>query len=339
MAEGQFRHPDGGHHECEILGRGSEAAESLRTWDECKKNPGHAGIISVQDFIDKHLPKLQSDKRYAVFQAIVDLTVRLRVNWTSPERPNEDNFSILRGTGITRMGTGFIRHIEGPVCDKPCLCGRCGAERATKTWKITVQTAHHVLYNTEEAKETKVDLFYNENSSNVDDTVTGLEVVGTEPARDVCHMLCVTHDGDLAERINSAWRSWLDRGDYLDLSGLDLLPSRDGDDGGGHPTLIVSHPHGQPKKVAVGKGRAGERRPLVEYTAATCPGSSGAPVFGFVTGPSDMRYPLWIPSIHSGSYGAAFTQHRENPKLQARNTQGLEAGEAKVNQRNYGNWL
>ena len=297
-----------GHHECEILGGGPEAAESEYLWRECKKNPGHEGFISAKDFKDYILPKVHNDKRRDVFRAMIDLTVRLRVSWTSAERPDGYPFCDDRGTDKTRVGTGWIDSVSDPVSDEPCPCVACNGEITRKFWRFSVQTAIHAVYNTEEAKSTKVDLFYDDDSCRLDGrmvTVTGLEVLRIYHEYDVCVIMCVTHDEALGERIKSASRCWdvrFDKG--LDLPGL--LPC----DGGSRSILIVSHPHGQPKKITLGQLRDDEH-PLVEYNAATCRGSSGAPVFLVYPDLNSWRCGLMAPPVHIGSFTSTSTQHRK----------------------------
>ena len=161
---------------------------------------------------------------------MVDLTVRLRVYWTSPERPDEDLFSYARGSDITRIGTGFIHHVYDHVSDKPCPCVKCNGEITRKFWRFKVLTAAHVVYNTEEAKSTRVDLFYDDYSCKLDSrmvTVTGMEVVEIEPDSDVCDMMYVTHDEALVERIKSAWSCWWDGcRKPQELNGLEILQLR-----------------------------------------------------------------------------------------------------------------
>ena len=155
--------------------------------------------------------------------------------------------------------------------------------------------------------------------------------------RDVCFMDCVTHDEALGERIKSlrtSLNSELTERLDLDLSILDFLPPCEG---GRSPTLIVSHPHGQPKKITLGQGRYGVH-PVVEYNAATCPGSSGAPVFVFHTDPSNRRLNLWIPTVHSGSFSSTSTQHQDQLNIDTRFLQSLRGRESKQEQHNYGYW-
>ena len=153
--------------------------------------------MSVQDFKDKYLPRVHYDKHRNGFRAMIDLTVRLRIYWTSPDRPDDDEFSNHRGTKIPRMGTGLIRRVSDPVSDEPCPCDKCNGEITRKFWRFKVRTASHVVYNTEEGKSTRVDLFYDDDSCKFDGrmgTATGLEVVKIDHDIDLCHMECVTHD-------------------------------------------------------------------------------------------------------------------------------------------------
>ena len=288
-----------GHHECEILSGGPEAAESEYLWKKCKKNPGHEEFISAKDFKDNFLPKVHTDKQHDRLRAVIDLTVRLRVSWTSAERPDDYPFSNVRGTNRTRLGTGLIDSVSDSVTDEPCPCVEYNREKTRKFWRFRVRTAAHVVYNTEEAKSTKVDLFYDDDSCKLDDrmaTVTGLEEIHLEI--DICYRNGVTHDEVLVQRIESARSCWCGSREVVDLSGLDFLLSCDE---GRHPTLIVSHPHGQPKKITLGQARD-EEFLLANYNVATCPGSSGAPVLWLHTHPDGMRYHLSYLPVHSGSF-------------------------------------
>ena len=296
--------------------------------------------MSVQDFKDKYLPRVRTDEQRDELRAIIDRTVRLRVYWTSPDRSDDDELLDLRGTKIPRMGTGFIYRVYKPVSDKPCPCDKCNGEITRKFWRFRVRTAAHVVYNAEEVKSTRVDLFYDDDICKLDGrmvTVTGLEVVEINHDADLCHMECVTHDEALAERIeslrtslHSEFREPLDLG----LPSLDFLPPCDG---GRSPALIVSHPHGQPKKITLGQWRD-EEFPLVEYNAATCPGSSGAPVFVVYTKPRTRRFYLWITPVHSGSSSSTSTQHQDQLNILTRFLKSLRGRESKQEQRNYGYW-
>ncbi|KAK3743947.1 hypothetical protein RRG08_049865 [Elysia crispata] len=273
---------------------------------------------------------------------MIDRTVRLRLYWTSPDRPDDDEFSNHRGTKIPRMGTGFISHVYKPVSDKLCPCDKCNGEITQKFWRFRVWTAAHVVYNTEEAKSTRVDLFYDDDSCKSDGrmrTLTGLEVVRISHDADICYMECVTHDEALGERIKSLMPSlpsvFTKRLD-LDLPFPEILPPCDE---GRRPILIVSHPHGQPKKITWGQWRVGGFC-RVEYNAPTCPGSAGATVFRFYRDTRNRRFVLLSPLVHSGSFSSTSTQHQDQLNILTRFLQNLRGRKSKQEQHNYGHfWL
>ncbi|GFS13752.1 hypothetical protein ElyMa_006729900 [Elysia marginata] len=291
-----------GHHECEIfLEHEHEAFESARRWQNCEKNPAHKNFISPQDFKEIYLPRLKSDRKREELVSRIDRTVRLKVSYTSPDRPDDDELAEYRGTHASRDGTGYISFLGQPEYNKPCFCYRCEGKVKRKQWRFKVQTALHVVYNTEEAKKTKVDLFCDDDSAELDGrmkSVRGAEVIRFKPNRDRCRMWCVTCDKDLVERIKSAgrYKIEIDKINPQDLYDIGLLPSRNKDS---IPVLIFSHPHGQPKKITVGelKGKQDGGNSRLEYTTPTCPGSSGAPVFQYA-----REKVFWLSSpVHSGS--------------------------------------
>ena len=164
---------------------GPEAEESARAWERCEKNPGHEYFISASDFRDTYLPTVHTDKHRDVLRAWIDLTVRLRVNWTSPDRPDDQAFSGLRGMKSLRVGT--VWDVSDPVTDKPCPGDKCDEKIVRKSWIFRVRTAQHVVYNTEEAKATKVDLFYDDENCQKDGrlkTASAVKVVQFDPNRD-----------------------------------------------------------------------------------------------------------------------------------------------------------
>ncbi|GFR86176.1 hypothetical protein ElyMa_002460500, partial [Elysia marginata] len=298
--EEQGRRKPIGRHECAIFtNREHEAAESCRSYKNCEKNPGHENFISVQVFKDIYLSRLQSDEQREKFRSRIDKTVRLRVDCTSQARPDVDKMAEYRGSSKMRVGTGCVYSVQEPKYDEPCVCFKCDGNVAKKQWRFNVMTAKHVVYNMEEAKETKIDFFYDDDSCNRPrdgrmKSARGVEVIRSEPDMDWCEMWCVTCDEDLGERIEKFDKRVSNncKLTYQDLSQLGLLSSGDEDC---LPALIVSHPHGQPKKITVGEVTHQDIENFrVYYNTPTCPGSSGAPVFG------DTR--LWgLLPVHSGS--------------------------------------
>ena len=331
-----------------------ETTESESAWAACKKNKEHKTFFSIRDFMSGQLFRSLSPTAQDWLEATVHLTVRIRVSHTSQDRPDDDRVSELRGSGFLRVGTGFIDYFITPQVNQPCPCLECGGTVVRKHWAFIVRTAQHVVYDTEEAKATLVDLFYDDETERSQQdggvvTVPALDVVWASADRDVCFLQLVTHDKSLAERVSGLSRVWWskcrlyhlprarstdpeNRGllhRILQLFSLYHLPrarSTDTENRGllqrilqlfplasshyHHCVLIVSHPHGQPKKITVGRvvrgdvrNQDGER--YMAYHAATCPGSSGALVFPLYRdrGGETVVSQRWVWGyVHSGTY-------------------------------------
>lgn len=292
-------------HECELfMGGIPEASESERNWRNCVKNPDHINFICAQDFKDNHLLKVMSVRSREQLRAMIDLTVMLKVHYTSSERPDDDEFSQCRGTCLLRTGTGMVDQVSSPKYYNRCPCGGCEGKKMKKHWRFLVRTARHVVFDTAEAKRTKIDLFLDDEGCERDGrmkSVWGMEVWRYEKDRDRCDILCVTCDEDLGERIESAWQYFnKNMIRSLDLSGLDLFSTNDREC---FQALIVSHPHGQPKKITWGELREKDENYRVSYTVPTCPGSSGAPLFHFRFFASELIF----PPVHCGNYSTTPT--------------------------------
>ena len=255
------------------------------------------------------------------------------------DRPEEDKLSECRGTDILRLGTGFIYHVErakGTGDSQHCPCDKCDGNVERKFWVFKVWTAHHVVYNTEEAKKTKVDLFYDTEScrqAGKMKTVVGLEVLGTYPKKDACFVLCATHDEAIGEKIESTYRrlfgNTVNAPDLSDL-GLPFWVK------GLYPAMIVSHPHGQPKMVTVGDVRDEESH--MKYNTPTCPGSSGASVFMLNPSINTLHYLLWAAPVHGGSYDITSKEYKKQFSLFQRFLQTLRLRNATLYQLNYGSY-
>ena len=173
------------------------------------------------------------------------------------------------------------------------------------------------MYDTEEAKETQVDLFYDDERSPLNgrmETVRALRMSYSRPEGDLSRVGCVTHNEVLANRIMGLHRQRLIlRGSRDHLSSNPKEPSLlcccttlfDGKKHYDH-ALVVSHPHGQPKKITLGKWRRDVDKEDVfyeEYHATTCPGSSGAPVLHLYSDSQDLSLVLNEPGqgfVHCG---------------------------------------
>ena len=297
--------------------------------------------MSVNDFIDS-LSCSEGDPVREWFRVTADLTVKLRVGYTSQDRPDGYPFFGVKGTSIPHVGTGWIDRVDSEI-NEPCPCDNCDGQEVRKYWRFRVQTARHVVYNTEEAKRTRVDLFYDDETSRQDGKVVSvwpLRVVGSSAEYDWCSMVCVTHDERIGERVESLVRRWyslteanISRPIYFKKSSLlDLLRNAEATrsrsrtiyskmcsllnllrDSRQFYTLIISHPHGQAKKITLGKHRSPVKGLSLygEYETATCPGSSGATVFHLITKGDDGRL-FYYGYIHSGTQSSSVSTDQIN---------------------------
>lgn len=285
----------------------------------CKKNPRHSDFITIQGFRMEHLPPgYRDDDLLELVKATADLTVRVDVQHTSEHRPEfwpgtyiPYAFHDQKESAMTRVGTGRICHVtqsnEGSN-QGDCPCARCRrAGKPNKVYgKIIVATAAHVVFDDDEALETTCRIFYDRQDSDVI-TVQGCRVLETNVAHDRCQLECVTCDAHLLDRLARRHQEWFNL--------WRKVHSRYKTSGQPHKlTVIVSHPHGCPKRISVGqwvnRARSGDDKSSESgaadeksikytkytYTACTCPGSSGAYVY--ILGCNDVW--LYSDHVHSG---------------------------------------
>ena len=227
---------------------------------------------------------------------MADLAVRVRVGYTSTERPSGYPFHNYRGSSIVHTGSGFcvlfafsqfpvkLRREHYPDHYGPG-CAHSDAELA-ELYEIQVVTARHVVYNKEEAKSTRVDFFYDDEKSEFNGkmkTIHGYDFKIVQQ-KDICILRCVTNDKGLVDQLGRARMTM-----YEDIKERKAKE--------GSATVVVSHPHGRPKYITVGEAKQKDLRFVVgplTYATSTCPGSSGAPV-------------MWLssPTLYNWFYNTA----------------------------------
>ncbi|XP_055866385.1 uncharacterized protein LOC106060212 isoform X2 [Biomphalaria glabrata] len=257
----------------------------------CKKNPGHSQFIPVDTFTLKHLPEgLQDSDLYEYIKAIADLTVRVDVRMSSPDRPTfypkttrPYPFSNMSERRNLRTGSGRVWDVNkfqdgvrqvgryGRTDYTKCWCRKCEGSNSPSNvwWEFDVFTATHVVFDDIEANHTTLRLFYDSNDSQVD-IVDKVSVVDVNIEDDWCRLKCVTCNKTLGNKLMgmfkhflNIWRKVCDK--YIASRSKHKL------------TFIVSHPHGCFKQVSVGQWKdrleVGELRSKLTYTTCTCPGS------------------------------------------------------------------
>ncbi|XP_059162441.1 uncharacterized protein LOC131945845 [Physella acuta] len=133
-----------GNHECEIAYGGE--ADLHKHLIDCKKNPGHVNFIPVNDFNLDHLPSRYRDViMLELIKALSALTVLIKVNYTSLERPEsvpcfpgQYPFYNTRGSEVLRTGTGrvcgVVKYTESDN-KGTCPCGKCQhSDTPSKVW-------------------------------------------------------------------------------------------------------------------------------------------------------------------------------------------------------------
>ncbi|CAG5129575.1 unnamed protein product [Candidula unifasciata] len=282
---------------------------------DCSKNRDHQRFIPVHKLGLHHFPAGCNDRDLLAFtQALADLTVRVSVSYISPERPktfpgSKQPYPLCshRGRKMTVVGTGrvtrLLRYSKEDGGDCECLCKECQSSTDKKRpfAHVDIETAAHVVYDRIEGENTTCHLFF-DSGSQPDHCPGAVALVGAINVcstidEDWCKLTCVTHDTDLINKLEKMVNRWNGLWESLDTKYNKYVPVI------WHKlTIIVSHPHGCSKQASIGycvKRDMVDDRYIYTYSTATCPGSSGAPVF--VLGVS--RWWLSTDYVHSGVSG------------------------------------
>lgn len=273
-----------GTHEAEVSF--GDEADLHKHKKNCKKDPTHKSFIPLDKFTLKDLPwRYRYSQIFDLIKILADLTVRVAVRYTSLERteffPDTNDpypFSAYRGLDFLRTGTGRVT--EAFKVDDPescCPCHECKtSESPEKVYMLFhVLTATHVVFDNIEAEHTKCKIDYNSDSS-PDIVLDGIEVTADLDS-DKCDLMCVTHDVSLVDIFESRLKKF----EELCETVYELFPCKNVFE---KLVVIPSHPHGCPKQISIGwwthrMEMIGDYFSAYTYTTATCPGSSGAPVF------------------------------------------------------------
>ncbi|GFR81361.1 hypothetical protein ElyMa_002338500 [Elysia marginata] len=167
-------------------------------------------------------------------------------------------------------------------------------------------------------------------------TLEGRQMIKSRFYKDSCLMACVIHDAELGERIKSALDCWYyDEPTPQDFCNIGLVSP---DINASHPIVIISHPHGQPKRITAGHAMHQDNttKPVLKYDADTCPGSSGAPVIVFDRNLQEFRNPMFLSRVHCGGYVGPSTEQSGQFNVFQRLFNVLWGQETILDQYNYG---
>ncbi|GFR97344.1 hypothetical protein ElyMa_006321600 [Elysia marginata] len=257
------------------------------SYRHCTKHPTHESFIPTRLLTCRHLaPPFDQDPAWSsMLRVRADDTVKLVVNFTSSDRPEQFKYPGSLDSRLARKGSGTVFWTRLLSSTIPCPLPGCTAENGRPHnvyGPFRVVTVAHLVYDTTEALHTTVEFFDDDPadrssvcSAQVIDFIRGSE----ESDRSI--LVCVTHDARIPERLEQSWqqRNTL----------LEQLQEPDG----ASMCVLISHPHGMSKRISIGQAvdvqeyghvRATEDRQMLLkeckllYTTPSCPGSGGGSV-------------------------------------------------------------
>ncbi|XP_059149803.1 uncharacterized protein LOC131936755 [Physella acuta] len=208
-----------GTHEVQECLEGQGEVDLHTHLANCEKNPGHTNFVPVNQLSLEHFPSGYHDNdMFDVTKALADVTVRIAVKFTSPDRPEfvpgtKDPYPCYntRGQNSLRTGTGTVRWVykytEGMdqryETYRTCPCPECDhSDTPSKVWwKVQVVTAKHVVFDSSEARQSSCRLWFDDDQSPV------VKIYGwtvdwlSHTERDLCLLWCATHDVDVADKL------------------------------------------------------------------------------------------------------------------------------------------
>ena len=288
---------DQGNDECDVWAEGHEGS---RNWKACTKNVGHLGFTPASEFTPDllPLPYNQSPDAIELVRLQIQLTVRLRVLYTSTARPDGYSFSKFKGRWIPHTGSGIVFEATyhyppdspGATGYEFCPCQVCkdGAPKKRQKlewWTIGVRTAKHVCYDKEEINSTIADLYLDQPGQMSSKTrLYGTHTGNTHIDGDTARIYFATHDEAVGQSLRLASK-------HFDLLSCKLLMQVRDPERFPLYVVICSHPHGCSKQITIGPrtgrlvvnhkvdgAQPDEEWTEYTYTTPTCEGSSGAPV-------------------------------------------------------------
>ncbi|XP_059142637.1 uncharacterized protein LOC131930242 [Physella acuta] len=277
-----------GKAEAEICEGGEFELDKL--YENCSKNPGHAGFIPVEELTLDHLPpRYRDDDLLEIVRCISTLTALLIGKYSSERRPqflpktreaypgfeSRGDYSLKTGTGRVRR---VQRYSEREKQKLVCNCDECRFSENPKTpvGKLEIQTATHVVFDQSELERTTCVFFYDKGQSSTV-KLRGQRIVSVMTLGDWCRFSCLTCDVSFFDKIYKTWKKF---DDLLEIINDKYDEFVDED----RLAIIVSHPHGKQKQVSIGQwhkalNEADSVHSKYSYYTCTCPGSSGAYVY------------------------------------------------------------
>lgn len=204
---------------------------------------------------------------------MVDLTVLLVVMPNNGKIEEHHTF---------KQGTGWINSVLEHENEQVCPCSKCieSSNPSCRWGEINISTSSFLVSHSNEAKKTTCTLFYNDQESKCL-TINSLASDGIDNKYNISKLKYVTCNTGLLKQLKTILSKWNRLHKKVNKS---FFSVREKD----KFTCIVSHIHGQPKMISLGKwtkrsviGHPNSYTELTKYTYsnATCSGSTGAYVY------------------------------------------------------------
>ncbi|KAH9525830.1 hypothetical protein Btru_002494 [Bulinus truncatus] len=270
----------------------------LRRYVKCEKNVNHSKYLTVNNLDVIPVPPQYRHQCLPTFLLHMQLlTVHIIVDTE-------------RGTVID--GSGFVQRVD-IKSGQSCPVDNCRLRNSEHEWGVA--TVYHVVGTDIDAKNSIVSFFYDFDYDKISrnrrklkkvKVAKGVKLVQNdrdEGEFDWACFHCVSHNTNLLKSLKTYLNIYKSLQGKLYQIYKTIPPPK--------LVIIVSHPHGGPKKVSYGHlDRRKEIMKLVRsnqdwgryyYTAVTCPGSSGAPIF--ISGQPISGFGYWFghPHNHGGS--------------------------------------
>lgn len=276
----------------------------------CNKDHNHKRFTPLSKFSFEKVGSQIQELHYDYIKNLADLTCKIDVEFISSGRPGHiegtnSPYSVgnLKSETSLPSGTGVVLSvikIKDSVASL-CRCPDCIQSDwpFKKFYLVYVRTAKHIVFDDSEAAKSTVKFrFDNDSSSKL--TVSGGTIVESEMKIGISLIQYVTHDARIAQ-ISESLRNLYTLEQTIKAQFKSKKDQKDQS-----LAVIISHLHRWPKHISTGHWL--ERELTISetgtyvrytYTTATCPGSSGAPVFIPGEGIKRVVKHLCLPHVHT----------------------------------------
>lgn len=253
------------------------------SYRHCRKKDTHIKYVPANELSLEHFPDNSKDPMVLEFtEALQQLTGLVEV---------------MEPSGFHSYGSCIVQKVED--IPKP-RSSSASKDEGEASYEVTVATAYHVVSNDQAAGSCYVRLFYDILQSYAGQKILhGVKRHTVEDKGDWCALVCRTNDKELVtllrDLLTKYWQLGCELQEKYAKTNINLV-------------IIVSHPHGGPKRVSFGEMKAKTKKRQVRdgqewcqysYTAPTCRGSSGGPVY--VLGQWSEGFGFWFGHAHNHS--------------------------------------